>query len=98
LNPEEHITAGLPREDALRIYTESVNKPDTLFGYNPSLPAKLDLMRGLLHDPITGDEAYALNDVIYRRRRFTGAVSAVAGLAKVIIESALFKNVNFSKT
>jgi hypothetical protein len=75
LNPEEHITAGQQREDALRIYTETVNKPDTLFSYNPSLPAKLDLMRELLHDPITMDEAYALNDVLYRRRWFTDMIA-----------------------
>jgi hypothetical protein len=52
-----------------------VNKPDTLFSYNPSLPAKLDLMRGLLDDPITVDEAYALNDVLHRRRRFTDMIA-----------------------
>jgi hypothetical protein len=30
--------AGLPREEALRVYTESMNKEDTLFTFILSLP------------------------------------------------------------
>jgi hypothetical protein len=75
VNPETRIAAGLPREEALRLYESSVNQADTLFAYLPSLPMKLDLMRALLHDPISADEAYALNDVLYRRLRFTDMVA-----------------------
>jgi hypothetical protein len=64
LTAREPIRSGLPREEALRIYTASVNQPDTLFSFNESLPAKLDRMRALLHDPISVDEANALNDVL----------------------------------
>jgi hypothetical protein len=75
LNSREPITSGLAREEALRIYTASVNQPDTLFSFNETLPAKLDQMRALLHDPITVDEANALNDVLYRRRRFPDMIA-----------------------
>lgn len=71
----DRIVAGLQREDALRIYTAAVNKEDTLFSFNETLPAKLDQMRALLHDSITADEAYALNDVLYRRRRFIDMIA-----------------------
>src|SRR5579862_4330583 len=56
LPPREHIVAGQQREDALRIYTATVNQEDTLFSFNETLPPKLDQMRALLHDPITADE------------------------------------------
>jgi hypothetical protein len=75
LRPEENITTGMEREDALRIYAASVNQEDSLFTYLPSLPEKLNQMRGLLHDPISADEAYALNDVIYRRRRYCDMIA-----------------------
>jgi hypothetical protein len=71
----ECITAGLPRDEALRIYAASVNKEDTLFTFIPTLPAKLAQMRELLHDPITVDEAYALSDVLYRRQKFTDMIA-----------------------
>jgi hypothetical protein len=75
LNSREPITPDLPREEALRIYTATVNHPDTLFSFNESLPAKLDQMRALLHDPISVDEANALNDVLYRRRRYVDMIA-----------------------
>jgi hypothetical protein len=75
LTSREPITSGLPREEALRIYTASVNQPDTLFSFNESLPAKLFQMRALLHDPIDVEEANALNDVLYRRRRYVDMIA-----------------------
>ena len=32
-------------------------------------------MRALLHDPITGDEAYALNDVVHRRHKYCDMIA-----------------------
>ena len=65
----------MSREAALRIYTESVNKEDTLFTFIPSLPGKLQVMSEHLNDPITGDQANALNDVLYRRTRFVDMIA-----------------------
>jgi hypothetical protein len=75
LHPQECITEGLPRDEALRIYAASVNKDDTLFTFLPTLPAKLAQMRELLHDPITVDETCALNDVLYRRRKYVDMIA-----------------------
>jgi hypothetical protein len=52
-----------------------VNREDTLFAYLPHLPEKLEQMRGLLHDPITADEAQALDDVLYRRHRYADLIA-----------------------
>lgn len=71
----EPISTGLPREAALRIFTASVNQPDTLFSIDALLPEKLSQMRELLHDPITADEADALTDVLYKRKRFTDMIA-----------------------
>jgi hypothetical protein len=60
----------MPREKAIRTYAVSLNRWDTAFANLASLPEKLDLMRRLLHDPITSDEAFALTDIVYRRRDY----------------------------
>ena len=65
---EEHrIAAGMAREDVVRAVHECVNQPDTMFSTDHWLLPKLDRLRLLLHDPITGDEASALLDVLYKR-------------------------------
>ncbi len=66
----EPITAGLPREIAVQVYRDTVNQPDTLFSLDSALPGRLQLLREHLHDPISGDEALAINDVLFRRRRW----------------------------
>ena len=65
----------MSREEALRTYAESVNGENTLFIFLPTLPGKLEQMRTLLHDPITGDEAVALDDVVHRRRRYADMIA-----------------------
>jgi hypothetical protein len=68
--PAERIAAGLQREEALRIYQSSVRDPVIVF-YPDELPKRLAHMREYLHDPVTEDEAVALNDVIRRRRTWS---------------------------
>jgi hypothetical protein len=63
------------REDALLLYAATVNRDNTLFSNNETLPEKLKLMRSLLHDPITVCEADTLNDVLFRRQRFTDMIA-----------------------
>jgi hypothetical protein len=77
INPKlrEAIVAGSPRQEALRIYQATLNQPDTLFAIDDLLPQRLKQMRERLHDPITADEACALNDVLYRRRTFTDMIA-----------------------
>jgi hypothetical protein len=74
LKSSEPISTGLSREAALRIFTATVNQPDTLFSIDTLLPEKLNQMRELLHDPISADEADALVDVLYKRKKFTDMI------------------------
>jgi len=60
----------MPREDALLAYAATVNQPGMLFSLDTALPGRLQQMREHLHDPITADEALALNDILYQRRRW----------------------------
>lgn len=65
---DDRIRGGAPREDALRTFQEFVNRTDTIFSRDHWLLPKLDRLRELLHDPISGEEAAALLDVLYGRR------------------------------
>jgi hypothetical protein len=65
----------LQRQEAIRRYEASLNTPDTLFAINELLPARLDQLRTRLPDPITGDQATALNDVLYRRQPWTDLIA-----------------------
>jgi hypothetical protein len=67
MTPEERIAAGVPLEDALRAFRDTVNKPGTIFSTDHWLSPKLQRLRGLLNDPITADQVEALLDVLYRR-------------------------------
>src|SRR5438105_10318945 len=64
---ENRIAPFMAREDVVRAFHECVNQPDTMFSTDHWLLPKLDRLRMLLHDPITGDEASALLDVLYKR-------------------------------
>jgi hypothetical protein len=68
MNRDYGLKAGLPVEEALRIFRESVNRPDTTFSTDRWLLPKLDRLRELLTDPITPDQACALLDVLHDRR------------------------------
>ncbi len=63
----ERIKAGMLREEALRIFEESVNQPGTMFSTDHWLQPKLEQLRMLLSDPITEDQASALLDVLHER-------------------------------
>lgn len=61
------IEAGMPREDALRIFEKSVNQRGTMFSTDHWLQPKLQQLRVLLNDPISEEQASALLDVLYER-------------------------------
>ena len=65
MNPTTRLTPGLSRDEALRIYAAPVNQEDTPSADLPSLAESLEQMRAVLSDPITSDEADALNHVLY---------------------------------
>lgn len=69
------ITEFLSREEALQTYAATVNQPGMLFSIDGLLPGRLKQLRELLHDPVTEDEAMALNDVLHRRRRWTDMIA-----------------------
>lgn len=62
------IRNGAAREDALRAFREAVNQPDTMFSADRWLLPKLQQLNQLLHDPLTGEEAAALIEVLHERR------------------------------
>jgi hypothetical protein len=74
LRPEDRITPGMQREDALRALRECVNQPGTIFSTDFWLLPKLERLRQLLHEPITGDEAAAIVDVLYQRREMRSLI------------------------
>jgi hypothetical protein len=45
-----------------------------LFTTDEQLPARLERMRMLLHDPVRRDEAQAIRDVLYKRRPWTDMI------------------------
>jgi len=61
------IEAGMPREDALRMFEKSVNQRGTMFSTDHWLQPKLERLRVLLSDPISEEHASALLDVLYER-------------------------------
>ena len=75
MNDPELIAAGFPRERALQAYAATVNQPGMLFSIDSLLPGRFQQMRELLHEPITADEAMALNDVLHRRRRWADLIA-----------------------
>src|SRR4051794_2809116 len=61
-SPEENsISNGTRMADALR--SESVNRPGTMFSTDRWLLPRLERLRNLLHDPITDEEAAALQQM-----------------------------------
>jgi len=64
---ENRIAPDMAREDVVRTFQERVNQSDTMFSTDHWLLPKLERLRLLLQDPITGDEASALLDVLYKR-------------------------------
>jgi hypothetical protein len=71
MNRDGGITADLPMEEALRIFHENVNRPATTFSTDRWLLPKFARLRQLLAEPITADQARALRDVLYDRRRMS---------------------------
>ena len=66
---EDLIRNGTGVVDALRAFSDSVNRPDTMFSTECWLLPRLERLKKLLHDPITADEAAALLDVLHEQRR-----------------------------
>src|SRR5271163_1243143 len=68
MKPEQRIACGIPVAEVLQAFHESVNQPVTMFSRDHWLLPKFDILRRLLNDPVTGDQAAALLDVLYKRR------------------------------
>lgn len=69
-SPQE-IRGGISQAEALNRFRSAVNRPDTMFSTDRWLLPNLVVLAQLLHDPITQDEANALLDVLYERRRMS---------------------------
>jgi hypothetical protein len=65
--PEEALRPGMRVEHALEQFRIQVNRPETMFSTDHWLLPKLGKLQTLLTDPITADEAQALEDVLYGR-------------------------------
>lgn len=61
--------AGNSIQDVLEYFQAHVNSPETIFSTDHWLAPKLETLRGLLTDPVTPDEATALEDVLYGRHQ-----------------------------
>jgi hypothetical protein len=68
MKPEQRIAGGTPVAEALQVFHQSVNQPGTIFSRDHWLLPKFERLRRLLNDPVTGDQAAALLDVLYQRR------------------------------
>jgi broad specificity phosphatase PhoE len=71
-HPSNQITAfseGMTRQEALLSFQSSVNRSDTIFSTDHWLFPKLAELAALLKDPISADQAHALDDVL-RGRHF----------------------------
>src|SRR5205814_766615 len=66
---DTRIPAGIRRDEALRMFENSVNQPGTMFSTDHWLQPKLEQLRTLLNDPITQEQPMALLDVLYERHR-----------------------------
>lgn len=76
---ENRIRKGAPVADVLSAFSDSVDQPNTTFSTPRWLLPKLECLTVLLHDPITGDEAAALLDVLYDRRRMKDLLEWLEG-------------------
>ena len=66
-HPEVQIAGGRSVDDVLTAFRGSVNQPGTIFSTEHWLAPRLDQLRHLLTNPITGEEAQALLDVLHQR-------------------------------
>ena len=73
------IEAGIPREYVLRTFERSVNQPGTMFSTDHWLQPKLEQLGALLSDPINAEQASALLDVLYERRRMRDLLEWLQG-------------------
>jgi len=62
------FSAGLSLHRALADFQANVNLPDTIFSRDHWLIPRLDQLSSLLSDPITAEQATALDDVLSGRR------------------------------
>jgi hypothetical protein len=76
---EDSIHNGTRVADALRAFSESVNRPGTIFSTERWLLPRLERLTELLHDPITDDEAAALLDVLHEQRRMKDLLDWLEG-------------------
>lgn len=67
--PETEIAGGRPVAEVLAAFRACVNRPGTMFGTEQWLLPILGRLTPLLNEPVTHDEAAALLDVLYERRR-----------------------------
>jgi hypothetical protein len=67
MSSEEALRAGMRVEHALQQFRAQVNRPETIFSTDHWLLAKFEQLQTLLTDPITADQAQALEDVLYGR-------------------------------
>lgn len=64
---DQPFSPGMPREVAVRNFHLHVNEPNTIFSTDHWLAPKLAELRLLLSDPISTNQAQALDDVLHRR-------------------------------
>jgi hypothetical protein len=67
MSSEEALRPGMRVEHALEEFRAQVNRPETMFSTDHWLLPKLERLQTLLTDPITADEAKALDDVLHGR-------------------------------
>jgi hypothetical protein len=65
MSSEEALRAGMRVEHALQQFRAQVNRPETIFSTDHWLLAKFEQLQTLLTDPITADQAQALEDVVW---------------------------------
>src|SRR5579862_873586 len=68
MSPSELFSAGRSRNDALDRFRANVNLSDTIFSRDHWLIPKLEQLKDLLSDPLTQDQAAALDDVLHQRQ------------------------------
>jgi hypothetical protein len=61
------VEAQLSVHECLQEFLSLCNTPDTLFITERWIAPRLDALRSLLSDPVTEDQAEALNDALYKR-------------------------------
>lgn len=63
------FSSGISVEEALRKFRSNVNRPDTIFSTESWLVPKLEQLKALLSDPISPEQAVALDDVLHQHHQ-----------------------------